>query len=183
MAKQLGFLMDLSRCVGCKGCDMACQNEHRLRDHRRRRIVSLSNRQNQVTGFVSMACNHCASPACMAVCPNKCFKKRRDGIVLHDPTNCIGCKSCVGACPFHAPKFSSLTGKVDKCNMCVERQEQGLLPACVSACIPEALSLIDIHTESDVDYESSPEEMKMAKITDPSARFLLPRKPQRYWIT
>ncbi len=182
MAKQLGFLMDLSRCIGCKGCEMACQNEHRLRDHRRRKIVGVSNRQDQITGFVSMACNHCASPACMAVCAYKCFKKRRDGIVVHDPTHCIGCKSCVGACPFNAPKYSSLTGKVDKCNMCIERQEQGLLPACVAACIPEALSVIDIDIDGGK-YECSLEGVKMAKITDPSARFLPPRKPQRYWIT
>jgi len=180
MAKQLGFLMNLKRCIGCKGCEMACQNEHRLQEHRRRKIIDFCD-QEQVSGFISMACNHCANPACMAVCPNKCFKKRRDGIVYHDPINCIGCKSCVGACPFGAPKYSSLTGKVDKCNMCVDRQEKGYKPACVSACIVEALQVIDINN-GNTDYSRSAAGVKIVQFTDPSARFILPDKPQRYWV-
>ncbi|OEF95828.1 4Fe-4S dicluster domain-containing protein [Desulfuribacillus alkaliarsenatis] len=178
MKKQLGFLMNLQKCIGCHGCEMACQNEHRLQDHKRRNVTSLGEREN-VIGFLSMSCNHCVNPACMAICPNKCFKKRRDGIVSHDASRCSGCKSCIGACPFNAPKFNALTGKIDKCNMCINRQQASLLPACVSACIPKALVHVDIPSMEN-EYSKLPVGIKMAQFTEPSVRFILPEKPKRY---
>lgn len=179
MTKQMGFLMDLSRCVGCRACEIGCKNEYKITGDRRRRVIEIAD-GNQVTEYISMACNHCSSPACMAVCPNKCYSKRRDGIVVHNPSHCDGCKTCVAACPFDAPKFSSATGKIDKCNMCVGRQDQGLRPACISACITGALRLIEI--DEDDKYERSLLNIKLKKITNPSVRFIAAGKPLKFLI-
>ncbi|OEH86884.1 hypothetical protein BHU72_01070 [Desulfuribacillus stibiiarsenatis] len=181
MNKQKGFLINLDKCIGCKGCEMACQNEHRLLEKRRRKITGFDDRQRDVSGFISMACNHCESPACIAVCPKHCFKKRRNGIVFHDALHCSGCKSCVGACPFGAPKYITITGKVDKCNMCAERLEHGLQPACTSSCITGALSLINLSANENM-YCRLPANIKMAQFTKPSVRFILPNKPKQYWL-
>lgn len=181
MPKQIGFLIDLNKCIGCKGCEMACQNEYRLGDGHRRKIITLAGQQESVFGFLSMACNHCANPACIAVCPNQCFKKRRDGIVLHNPLNCSGCTSCVGACPFGTPQLSQKTGKVDKCNFCVERLDKGLKPACVAACIPEALQMLDLSKPSTADYAEALPGFRMVRITNPSVRFILPQATKCYW--
>ncbi|MDF2855757.1 MAG: 4Fe-4S ferredoxin, iron-sulpur binding protein [Neobacillus sp.] len=168
---QYGFLVNLKRCTGCKGCELACRNEHHLSQAHRRTVQPLLDENKNIITFLSMSCNHCENPICIAVCPNHCFKKRRDGIVVHSGTNCSGCKSCVGACPFHAPKFDPITRKVDKCNLCVDRLEQNLSPICVSACINEALEIIDVRSQ-DYDTIQVISEIKMANFTNPSVRFL-----------
>ena len=83
MQKQLGFLVDLGKCVGCRGCEVACSNKHQL-DHLQYRRVMNINKENQVLGFLSLACNHCINPECIRVCKEKCFYKRRDGVVLYN---------------------------------------------------------------------------------------------------
>jgi Fe-S-cluster-containing dehydrogenase component len=181
LKRQLGFLIDLNKCIGCKGCEMACKNEHRLGEEGRRKIISLADEANNIFGFLSMACNHCANPACLGACPNKCFKKRRDGIVLHNPINCSCCKSCIGACPFGAPQVNMDKRKIDKCNFCIERLEKGGSPACVAACIPEALKIIDIADSSATDCLEILPSFKMARITNPSVRFILSRTPESFW--
>lgn len=160
---------------------MACKNEHRLGDVHRRRITSLTDQQENIFAFFSMACNHCANPACLAVCPQQCFKKRRDGIVLHDSMNCIDCKSCIGACPFAAPQYNYETGKIDKCNFCVDRLDNDLEPACVSACISEALKVIDLSDPSSNQYSKVISGYKMARFTNPSVRFISPNQTECSW--
>lgn len=177
---QLGFLMNLKRCIGCRGCEMACTNENRLGEVHRRTVSKIDNKETENV-FLSMSCNHCANPACIAVCPNHCFKKRRDGIVIHNHKDCVGCKSCIGACPFNAPKFNPINNKIDKCNMCVERLDKGLKPACVAACISEALQSVNIvDDKKGISQEWIPG-IKMAKFTNPSVTFIPPMKVKCYW--
>lgn len=181
MSRQLGFLMDLQKCIGCKGCAMACKNENGLGDTDWRRVMVLTEHPQNFFGFLSMACNHCANPACMRECPKGCFKKRRDGIVLHDPSRCTGCKSCIGACPYRVPQFNPLTGKVSKCNLCFTRLEKGLKPACVEACIPEALQLIDLEGPLPENSQEALPGYFSVRLTRPSVRFILPGSNIRFW--
>lgn len=171
--------MNLKRCIGCKGCEMACTNENRLGEVHRRTVSFIQNECIEYA-FLSMSCNHCANPACIAVCPNHCFKKRRDGIVIHNPKDCTGCKSCIGACPFNAPKYNPTTKKIDKCNLCVDRLEKGLKPACVSACISEALQLVNIHDTTNSPAQEWIPGIKMAKLTNPSVTFIPPTQVNSY---
>ena len=179
MGKQLGFLIDLGKCVGCRGCEMACINENRLEQFLYRKVLKISH--NQFHGFLSMACNHCANPECLRVCPDRCYRKRRDGIVVHDAAKCSGCRSCVGACPFRAPAISPRTGKVSKCSFCHGRIDQGLKPCCVAACIPGALQVIELtQHQGDAAVANLPE-VSIMRFTKPSVRFIPPRQPVCFW--
>jgi len=105
---------------------------------------------------VVILCNHCDNPACVRVCPTKATYKRADGIVMMDYHRCIGCRYCMAACPYGARSFNFRDprpfiketnpsfptrekGVVEKCNLCVERIDAGLKPACVEACPAGAL--------------------------------------------
>jgi anaerobic dimethyl sulfoxide reductase subunit B (iron-sulfur subunit) len=83
---------------------------------------------------VSIACNHCIAPACMAVCPVDAIIKRDDGIVFIDNSACIGCGACVTACPYGEPYISTVTGVAQKCDFCRSLIDKGENPACVDAC-------------------------------------------------
>lgn len=91
---------------------------------------------------VSMACNHCAEPLCVRCCPAKAYAKRaEDGIVVHDPDRCIGCRYCTWVCPYGAPQYDAVAGHVRKCNLCVGEIEAGRQPACVAACPVRAIEV------------------------------------------
>lgn len=181
MNRQIGFLVDLNKCIGCRSCEMACQNEQRLGAASHRRVTSLADKQENVFAFLSMSCNHCLNPACIAACPNKCFKKRRDGIVVHNPLKCNACASCIGSCPFGAPHFNPGTGKIAKCNFCMERLAKKLKPACVAACITEALQTIDLSGPQNKNFAKVLPNLKMAYFTNPAVRFIIPQPTTCYW--
>lgn len=180
MANQLGFLINLQKCIGCHGCEFACKNENKLGEFKYRRIIKLRQQEN-VFAFLSMACNHCSSPQCIKVCPHKCYKKNRKGIVVHDPTHCDGCQSCIGSCPFRVPKINPLTDKVNKCNFCINRINKGLQPACVSACIPEALQVINLSQPLPSHFMETLPYFPYLQLTEPSVRFILPRLTKCFW--
>ena len=179
MAIKWGFKMNLNRCVGCHGCEMACRNEHGLKVSRRKVRAVEENKLNNYV-FFSMSCNHCENPVCIGTCPNHCFKKRRDGIVVLNTTNCNGCRNCLGICPYNAIHVNPGTGKIDKCNMCVDLIDQGVKPACVSACISNALDIVNI-LEPLKDHEQKwVSEIKFVNFTNPSVRFVPAKKTVCY---
>jgi formate dehydrogenase iron-sulfur subunit len=94
---------------------------------------------------VLVFCNHCDDPPCTRVCPTQATWKRPDGIVMMDWHRCIGCRYCMVACPFGIPKFEweESLGRIRKCTFCVDRQEEGLEPACAAACPTGALMFGD----------------------------------------
>lgn len=171
MAIQLGFKMNLGRCIGCRACEMACRNENGW-ELTRRKVRSLERSGSSSDIFFSMACNHCENPACIGSCPNHCFRKRRDGIVVLDSSRCNGCKKCLGTCPFDAISFNPATAKIDKCNMCVDRLEKGLKPACVSACVSKALSIINTYERLESNEEKWFSSIPFVNFTNPSVRFV-----------
>lgn len=181
MPKQLGFLIDLDKCIGCHSCEFACKNENQLGEISFRKVMDLKQRAN-LFAFLSLACNHCANPQCIRVCPKQGYRKLRNGIVLQNNTACDGCKSCIGACPFKVPKYNNVTHKVSKCNLCHNRIAKGLKPACVSACITEALQIIDFDEVvlPDNCMKSIPS-IAYIPLTNPSVRFLLPKEPECCW--
>lgn len=129
-----GFYQDTQRCYGCKTCTVACANEKMLEAGvvlRRVRWIDTADGQ----AFISMACNHCDEPACLANCPQGAYTKDEEtGLVVQDHELCIGCKTCVNMCPFNAPAFCESETKVYKCDGCIDRQRAGEMTVCTVAC-------------------------------------------------
>ena len=181
MSKQLGFVHNSEKCVGCRGCEMACKNEYQIgATPQWRKVFQLPEDAFSVPTrmFFSMACNHCAHPECLRVCPVAAYTKRDDGIVVHDPKRCIGCRLCTMACPYDRPQFNLETKKVEKCNLCYQRIDQGEKPACVAACIPGALELVEINDSLDqkTGILKTLPGLPSPKITTPSIRFIGPKQ-------
>ncbi len=162
-----GVLVDLTRCIGCRSCEVACSQEHGLAppvglvdnyrplepphseirrpDHQAFTVVnryqsSLSNHPL----FKKTQCNHCLEPACLTACFVNAYTKTPEGAVIYDDSVCVGCRTCMVACPFSMPAFrynSAFEARIMKCNFCFDtRLSKGRPPACVEACPMEALT-------------------------------------------
>lgn len=132
----LGFYTDNNGCYGCKTCSVACVTT-KLPGNREtfmRRVTDILTDDTMTYAFLSLSCNHCENPQCLANCPQGAYTKHENGIVEQDHDKCIGCKTCTTACPYGAPVYDEAEGKVYKCDMCKDRLETGLMPACVEAC-------------------------------------------------
>lgn len=142
MAKQYGFLLNTDRCIQCHACEVACKAWHGVEPGIRwRKVVDTwSGQYPAVTNqTISYSCMHCAKPACVEACPERAISKRtEDGIVVVDQSKCKGCRSCAAACPFRIPQYGR-TGRMEKCDLCLERLERGKEPLCVATCPGEAL--------------------------------------------
>jgi anaerobic dimethyl sulfoxide reductase subunit B len=142
MERQHGFYFDSDRCVQCHACEVACKSWNGLElGISWRRVADLwAGQFPKVSNkTVSLSCMHCGKPDCVEICPAKAISKRsEDGIVVVDQAKCTGCRSCSAACPFHIPQYGR-TGKMQKCNFCIPRSEQGKQPSCVATCPGEAL--------------------------------------------
>lgn len=153
---QKGFYINQQFCVGCKACQIACKDKNDLEVGqlwRKVTEVSDGNYVRQGNGikahvyayWISMACNHCADPKCVANCPTGAmYKRKEDGVVLVDENRCIGCRYCTWSCPYSAPQYNELKGKIGKCNYCLDLVSQGKDPACVAACPMRALGFGEI---------------------------------------
>lgn len=142
-----GFHVSSENCYGCKSCQVACANEHLLTPGvftRRVRQIYTSNPTGHA--FVSMSCNHCDDPACVANCPVGAYEKRENGLVVQNHDVCIGCQTCVQACPFHAPCYDEATSTTFKCDGCVDRQAAGLMPVCTIVCPSANISMGEMDT-------------------------------------
>lgn len=134
--KKYGFVFNAARCNGCGACVIACKEEKQVPDG----VWLRRRKENPVTtAFITMGCNHCDDPACLAICPVKACHKDPDGLVIQDHSKCIGCKACMMACPYHVPSYSADEGKVYKCDGCAKRLAEGKKPACVANCPMNAI--------------------------------------------
>lgn len=156
MAEQWGFLFDPDRCMGCHACAISCKNRHGVDeegvDWRRVEHTETGEFPDVEQTNFSVSCMHCAEAPCEKVCPADAIDKRdSDGIVTVDREKCIGCHYCGWACPYGAPQYGE-DGKMQKCNLCLDRgpgsgvdatakgeQEEPLTPACVDECVGGAL--------------------------------------------
>ena len=144
---KLGFLVDLSVCMGCKGCEIACKVENNvpLGSWRLRvKYVDVGIYPDTKRTFTPLRCNHCEDAPCERICPVSALHYLDNGIVNIDNSRCIGCSGCVMACPYGAVQIDPLTNTADKCTFCAHRVEGGLMPACVVACPVEANIFGDI---------------------------------------
>lgn len=179
---QLGFFVDMEKCVGCRACEAACKQYYNLStDVRWRKVRAREGGEFPDSGrvFMSLACNHCERPACEKVCPVGAYHKRRkDGIVLHDKDKCIGCKYCTWACPYQVPQFEKTAKKVHKCELCVTRLDRSQRPMCVSVCPTGALDYGNVDKFSRIHEEVLREVPGFPDIaiTSPTTRFRLPKK-------
>lgn len=129
--------IDTSKCLNCKACMLACQQQNNVPYGQFRNWVRETPSPASATGwsFQPGACMHCAQPLCVDACPTRATWKADDGTVQVDADRCIGCGSCVQACPYDARRIDAQRGVVDKCDYCAAGRAQGLEPACVSVCI------------------------------------------------
>jgi len=164
----MGVLVDLSRCVGCRSCEAACNKEQRLpapekpftdfsvfdelhhgqkrrTDETRYTVVNryeIPGRKHPL--FRKIQCNHCQEPACLTSCFVNAYTKTPEGAVIYNADVCVGCRTCMVACPFYIPAFrysSAFHPRIMKCIFCYDtRLTKGLPPACVEACPQEALT-------------------------------------------
>lgn len=139
------FVFDVNRCTGCQACQLACTIENGLQPDRSWRAINTFNepRYPGIPLFhLSLACNHCAEPACMAACPALAYSvDSSTGAVLIDAEACIGCGYCAWACPYDAPRYDNDLGIMTKCTFCNHRLAEGLTPACAALCPTGALSV------------------------------------------
>jgi tetrathionate reductase subunit B len=147
--KRYAFVMDLSRCIDCRACMVACRAEWNVPEGYTRNWVHTDGPKGEFPNlsqtFVPAQCHHCEDPWCVKACPTGATFKRDDGLVLIDSDACIGCGLCVNACPFQARFRNPVTGKAEKCNACFNRVDAGEMPACVATCIGGARMFGDLN--------------------------------------
>ncbi len=158
-------LYDLSKCMGCRGCQVSCKQWNGLPAEKTKFFAAEGGYQNPkdlspstwclvkffeslnskgvVWRFRTHACMHCTDAPCVDVCPTDPKAMTRDadtGIVYVDAEKCIGCGSCVEACPFGVPHVDKKAEKARKCTGCLSRIREEVEPACAKTCITGALS-------------------------------------------
>ena len=163
MAKAV--LVDITRCMGCRGCQVSCKQWHEQQGLQTVFKGELTNppelnvetcttvhfietmhNKLPVWSFVKEQCYHCHQPVCVVACPVGALEANADGAVTRTAAECAkGCTACVEACPFHIPKRdeTARNSDVQKCNFCDERIMAGDQPACIKACPSEALYFDD----------------------------------------
>jgi len=187
--KQHGFYFNADNCIACHACESACSEKNDLPPYLAYRAVGYvegGTYPNYTRLNISMACNHCDDPVCLKGCPTRAYTKFAEyGAVLQDPDICFGCGYCTWVCPYNAPQLDTEKGHVHKCNMCVDRLEVGLKPACAAACLGGALDfgVIETTPENREQLKTHIPGFPTTDITHPNIRFQqtrsLPREMKR----
>lgn len=158
-----GMVIDLSRCVGCNACTIACRGQNGTPagiNFNKTKKYEVGKYPSAKMKSLPMPCMHCKNPPCLKVCPSRATEKHSNGIVTIDTDRCIGCRACIISCPYESRQFiwelnnyydkQSKTpyekmkytnfqkGTVVKCIFCIDRVTEGLSPACVQTCLSNA---------------------------------------------
>ena len=190
MAIQYSMVVELDRCIGCHGCQVACKFQNNIALGTSRchtyEMGPVGQFPHLSMYFLTLHCQQCENPGCTEVCPTgACYKDDADGVIRIDPETCIGCQSCMKACPFHANNFNKELRIMDKCTLCAELREEGKQPACVWNCVGGALHFGDINDpDSEVSRLIRENEGHVYTLKDengnkPSGRFILKKNE---WI-
>ncbi|ACZ77557.1 MULTISPECIES: formate dehydrogenase subunit beta [Dickeya] len=152
--EQVAKLIDVTTCIGCKACQVACSEWNDIRDEVGHNVgvydnpTDLSAKSWTVMKFAEFeengklewlirkdGCMHCADPGCLKACPSEgAIIQYANGIVDFQSEHCIGCGYCIAGCPFNVPRMNKDDNKVYKCTLCVDRVEVGQEPSCVKTC-------------------------------------------------
>ena len=143
--EQYRFHFDMTKCIGCKCCIVACNEQNgNPADILWRRVGEIEGGTYPQTQrhYLSMGCNHCLEPTCLTGCPVDAYSKDGlTGIVRHSAEACIGCQYCTWNCSYGVPQYNSERGVVGKCDMCYGRLARGQEPACAGACPEDAIRI------------------------------------------
>jgi Fe-S-cluster-containing dehydrogenase component len=135
---------DVADCIGCRACEVHCKDKNNSGPGAFYcRIVEVASAEGTVPAldYVYLSCFHCEKAWCVDACPTGAMKRReQDGIVWVEDKACVGCKACITACPWSVPQWKPETGKVGKCDLCMDRIDAGLEPACVTKCTTGCLT-------------------------------------------
>ncbi|WP_397474585.1 formate dehydrogenase subunit beta [Pusillimonas sp.] len=148
-------LIDTTKCIGCKACQVACMEWNDVRDEIGTNVgvydnpadltenswtlMRFSEYENDAGDLEWLirkdGCMHCEDPGCLKACPAPgAIVQYNNGIVDFHQENCIGCGYCITGCPFDIPRISKKDNKVYKCTLCSDRVAVGQEPACVKTC-------------------------------------------------
>ena len=174
-----GFVIDNRTCIGCHACTVACKSEHDVpigvnRTHVK--YIETGTYPDSSREFSVHRCNHCEDAPCTTICPTYALFTREDGIVDFDNDRCIGCKSCMQACPYDALYIDPNEGTAAKCNYCAHRVEHSYEPACVIVCPTESIVSGDLDDpHSPISIRIAENEVKVRKPEDGT-------KPNVYYV-
>ena len=165
---QYGMVIDLNKCMGCQTCATACKLANNLPSGTWWNTVYTEGGETIDTAsggypdcklqHYPVSCQHCKNPSCLAVCPTGAtYKDEETGIVMIDEETCIGCKTCIEACPYGVRVYNDgepayaldfavgypdapahLANTVEKCTLCANLIKQDQQPMCVQACVGSA---------------------------------------------
>jgi len=154
-AVQYGMVIDSRKCKGCHACSVACKSEFDVPLGVVRSWVEFVEKgdfPNVKRQFMPRLCNQCSDAPCIAICPvEAAYRREEDGIVVFDQELCIACKKCVDGddklpgCPYDSAFMNPITGKAQKCDFCVHRTSQGVMPSCVNTCPSRARIFGDLN--------------------------------------
>jgi formate dehydrogenase iron-sulfur subunit len=143
--EQYRFHFDMTKCVGCKCCVVACNEQNGNPAHQHwRRVGEIEGGTYPATRrwHLSMGCNQCLEPSCLIGCPVEAYSKNSStGVVEHSADICIGCQYCTWNCSYGVPQYNEARGVVGKCDMCHNRLAEGDAPACVESCPQSAIEI------------------------------------------
>ena len=150
-----------------RACTVACKSEHDIPIGVNRTHVKYIEKgiyPNSTREFSVHRCNHCEDAPCTTICPTTALFTRSDGIVDFDDDRCIGCKSCMQACPYDALYIDPDDHVAEKCNFCAHRIDIGLEPSCVVVCPEEAIVFGDLdNKDSDISQRVKNEKTTVRK--------------------
>ncbi len=152
---KIALVIDISRCIGCRTCTVACKMENNVPlGINRMRVFNPQGSMyfdkpvgaypNLKMYWTPVPCQHCEEAPCIKSCPSGALQKRADGIVTLDKTKCTGCRYCAWVCPYDVPQYDKEARVSDKCTLCSHRIDKGEEPMCVMCCPARAIKYGDL---------------------------------------
>jgi formate dehydrogenase iron-sulfur subunit len=164
MAEPMGFFTDVTVCIGCKACEVACKQWNQLPAHNGG-VVELTGNSYDNTGtldgttwrhvrfvedfsedrehgrwlMMSDVCKHCVQAGCLEVCPTGAIIRTEFDTVVIQADVCNGCRACIPACPFDVIDINPVNNTAMKCTLCYDRMQAGMVPACAQACPTDSI--------------------------------------------